>query len=79
MGEWYVWSLFCSVLHSVVSSFCNHLAGEERAGCFNLIVFKYLLTVNVLCLFLAVSCVGLQCGIVTFPGRTHLLFHGIFA
>ena len=32
------------------------------------------MTVGVLCLFLIVSCVGLQCVIVIFPGSTHILF-----
>ena len=33
-----VWSWFCfAVLR--VSKFCNHIDGEERAGCFTLIVF----------------------------------------
>ena len=29
----YVWSLFGYAVLSVLSSFCNHLDGEERAGC----------------------------------------------
>ena len=33
-----------------------------------------LVTVNVLCSFLAVSVVGLQCVIVVFPDHNHLLF-----
>ena len=31
--------LFCYVVISVLSSFCNHLDGKKRAGCFTLIVF----------------------------------------
>ena len=31
------------------------------------------MAVIMLCLFLTVLCVGLQCVIVVFPGRTHLL------
>ena len=54
------------------SSFFNHLDREETAGCFNLVAF--LVTVNVLCLFLTVSLVYLQCVIVVFPDHTHLLF-----
>ena len=42
----------------------------ERAGCFTF----SLLTVSVLCLFLTVHCVGLQCMIVVFPDHVHLLF-----
>ena len=43
--------------------FCKHLDEEERAGCFALIVL-FLVTVNVLWLFLTVLWVGLQCVIV---------------
>ena len=32
------------------------------------------MTVSVLCLYLTVAWVGLQCVIVTFPGHSHLLF-----
>ena len=39
-----------------------------------LLSFGYLVTVNVLWLFLAVPWVGLQCVIVVFPDHTHLLF-----
>ena len=45
---------------------CNHLAEEERAGCFTLIVLLCHLTVIVLSLFLMVPWVGLQCVIVAF-------------
>ena len=52
----------------------NHLAEEERAGCFTLAVF--LLSCDFWC---SVSlprgpCVGLQCVIMTFPGHAYLLF-----
>ena len=33
------------------------------------------MTINVLLLFLTAPWVGLQCAIVVFPNRTHLLFH----
>ena len=33
------YSMFCCALRCVHSSFCNHLDGEERAGCFALFVF----------------------------------------
>ena len=32
-------SMFCCTLLCVQSSLCNHLDGEERAGCFALFVF----------------------------------------
>ena len=36
-----VWSSFCGVVLSVLSSlaFCNHLVGEWRADCFTFMVF----------------------------------------
>ena len=35
----FVCSMFCCTLLCVLSSFFNHLDGEERAGCFTLYVF----------------------------------------
>ena len=47
--------------------------GEERAGCFTLIVF--LMGCDcVLWLFHMIPWVGLQCVIVVFPDHTHCLF-----
>ena len=37
--EFRVWSLFCYARLSNLFSFCNHLAGKPRAGCFPVIVF----------------------------------------
>ena len=54
--------------------YCNHLDGDERAGCFTLFVFQVSLIVIVLWLFLTVTLVGLQCVLVVFPDHTHLLF-----
>ena len=34
----FVCLVLCNPVLSVLSSFCNHLAEEERAGCFTLIV-----------------------------------------
>ena len=53
----------------VVSSFAI-----ERAGSFTLLVFRCHVVVSVLCLFLTLPWVGLQCMSVTFPGQFHLLF-----
>ena len=44
-----------------------------RAGCFTFIAYSHV-TVTVLCLFLTMPWVGMQCVIVTFPGHTYLLF-----
>ena len=43
-------------------------------GCFTLLAFCCHMTVNILCLFLTVLWVGLQCVIVAFSGHTHFLF-----
>ena len=65
----------CFVMQYFVSFLvCNHPDGKESW----LLDFYCLLgwchmAVSVLCLFLAVPCVGLQCVIVTFPYLTHLL------
>ena len=40
-----------------------------------LLLFWCIVTVNVLCFFLTVPCVGRQCVIVVFPDHTHLRFH----
>ena len=42
-----------------------------------LLYFRYLVTVNVLWLFLTVSWVGLRSVIVIFPYHTHLLFDSV--
>ena len=57
---------------------CNHIAGDERVGSISLIAFQYHVTVNILCLFLTVLWVGLQCVIAAFSCHTHLLFVKVF-
>ena len=53
--------------------FCNHSVGEEREIAALLkLCYCYRVAVSVLCLFLVVSWVGLQCVIVAFPGHIHL-------
>ena len=70
-GGFCVFSLLCYALFGVLSSFATILMGKiERAGCFTF----GLLTVSVLCLFLMVPWVGLQCVIVVFPDHAQLLF-----
>ena len=68
IGPWF------AMYYLVAFYFCNHLAEEEIACCFPLIVFllALLIVVSALCLFLTVSWIGLQCVIVTFPGHTYL-------
>ena len=47
------------------------------AGCFTLFAFQCHLTVSVLCLYLMVPWVGLQCVIVAIPRHVHLLLNVI--
>ena len=61
--------LFCSIF--ILSNFCNRLAREEIESW--LLHFYCHLVVIVLCLFLTVSRVCLQCVIVVFPGHTNLI------
>ena len=51
---------------SVVSSF-EIISMRKR----ELVAFLYHVTVSILCLFLTVPWVGMQCVIVVFPGHTH--------
>ena len=74
-GGGYGWSVF--VVHHLVSIFANILQGKKKSGCFTLIEFNCHFNVNVLCLFLVVLWVGVQCVILAFPSHTHLLFHVI--
>ena len=70
------WSLFCNVLLCVLSSFVNILTRKrERAVYIAFIVFLNIVTVDVLCLFLTVPWIGLQCVIVVFPDHIHLLLY----
>ena len=41
---------------------------------FAIISYRCIVTINVMCLFLTVPWVGLQCVIVVFPDHTHVLF-----
>ena len=52
---------------------CNHLDGEERAGCFTYSLSSWCLVI-VVWLFLAMPWGCLQFVIVVFPDHTHLLF-----
>ena len=70
-----VWTLLCFAILRGVSSFAIILL--ENSG---LIAILYLLSSwrhvvdSVLCLFLGVPWVGLQCVTEAFPGHSHLLF-----
>ena len=67
-------SLFCHAFLCVLTSFTIILKRKRELGAFLLLSYRCLVTVNVLCLFLTVPWIGLQCVIVVFPDHTHLLF-----
>ena len=54
-----VFGLCFGMYHVASFLFCNHIDEDERAGCFVLVVFWCLVTVNVLWPFLTV--LGLVC------------------
>ena len=57
----------------IFTQFCNHLDGEERAGCFAFI-FAFLVPYDC-CVALPYGVTGLSAVvIVVFPDHTHLLF-----
>ena len=61
----------CFVVHYLVSSFAIISLEKKDSWLLYLIAFKCHLTVSVLCLFLTVLWVGLQCVIVAFHSHTH--------
>ena len=66
-------SMFCCSLLYFHSSFCNHLDGEERAGCFAFI-FAFLVPCDC-CVALPYGAMGVSTVvIVVLPVDTHLLF-----
>ena len=71
--------MFCCVFLCVQYLFCNHLDGEEGAGCIALFVclFSWCF-VSVVWHFLVMTRVCLQFVIVVFPDHTHLLFLAFF-
>ena len=69
----------CTAFHSGLSLSQSYGRGRI-AGCFTLIVFllALFLVFGALCLFLTVSCIGLQCYFVlAFPGHTYLFLRYI--
>ena len=67
--------LFCYALLCVHSSFAIILKRKRKLVAFLLLSYRFIVTINVLWLFLTVSWVGLQCVIVVFPNHTHLVFN----
>ena len=70
MGD--VWSLFCYAVLSVLSSFAIILPWKKELIALLWSFVWCLVSISVLCIFLAVPRVCLQCVIVVFPGQTHL-------
>ena len=62
------------VLFCVRSNFAIILKRNGKLVALLLLSYRNIVTLNVLCLFLTVQCVGLQCVIVVFPDHTHLHF-----
>ena len=67
-------SLFCHALLCVNSSFAIILKRKRELVALLLLSYRYIVTINVLWLFLTVPWLGLQCVIVVFPDHTHLPF-----
>ena len=73
-------SLFCDALHFVHSSFAIILKRKRKLVTvlllyYCLTIYRCIVTVNILLLFLMVPWVDLQCVIVVSPDHTHLLFN----
>ena len=67
--------LFCYALLCFHSSFAITLKRNRKLVALLLLSYRCIVTINVLCLFLTVSWVGLHCVIVVFPDHTHLIFN----
>ena len=68
------WSLFWHSLLCVLISFAIILTVKRELVALLLLSFGWLVTVNVLWLFLTLLWVGLLCVIVVFPDHTNILF-----
>ena len=59
----------------VYLSFAIILKGKRQLVALLLVSYRFIVTLNVMWLFLTVPRIGLQCVIVAFPDHAHLLFH----
>ena len=64
-------SWFCYALLCVHSSLAIIMKRERKLVALLLLSYRCIVTVNVVCLFLTVPWVGLQCVIVVFPDHTY--------
>ena len=67
-------SLFCYALLCVHSSFAITLKRKRKLVALLLLVYKCIVTINILWFFPTVPWVGLQYVIMVFSDHTHLLF-----
>ena len=70
----FVFVLFCYALFCVHSSFAIILKSKRKLVALLLLSYRCVVTINVMWLFLTVPWVGMQCVIVVFLNKTHLLF-----
>ena len=68
-------SLFCYVLLCVHSSLAIILKRKRKLVALPVLSYRCIATINVLCLFLTMSWVGLQSVTLVFPDHTHLPFY----
>ena len=66
--------LFCYALLCVYSSFAIIMKKKRKLVALPLLSYRYIVTKNVLWLFLTVQWTGVLCVIVVFPDHTHLFF-----
>ena len=64
----------CYALLCVISSFAIILKRKRKLVALLLLSYRFIVTINVLGLFLTVPWVGLQCVVVVFPDHNHLRF-----
>ena len=76
-GRFYFLSLFSYALLCVLSSFAIIFKRKRKLVALLVLSYRWIVTINVLGLFLTVPRVGLQCIIVVFPDHYHLLFTGL--
>ena len=69
-----VWAICCYSILSALSSFAIILQRKRELVVLLYLSSRYFVTVTIMCIFLMVRCVGLQCNCV-FPGLAHLPIH----
>ena len=67
------YSLFCYALLSVHSSFSTILKRKKKRIALLLLSYRCIVTITILCLFLTVQWVSLQCMVAVYPDLIHSL------